>query len=95
MPSAHGGLGFGRGRAALPDSFHAPSGGGLPCAGPYGPDLLHAAQQSFVDGWQQAMWAGVAVMGDLSVSIAFRGPGRTATPADADRTEAAEALTAP
>ncbi|MFJ3037353.1 MFS transporter [Streptomyces tendae] len=63
-------------------------------AGPYGPDLLHAAQQSFVDGWQQAMWAGVAVMGVLFVYVAFRGPGRTA-PADADQPEAAEALTGP
>jgi len=63
-------------------------------AGPYGPDLLHAAQQSFVDGWQQAMWAGVAVMGVLFVYVAFRGPGRTA-PADADEPEVAEALTGP
>ncbi|MET8483262.1 MFS transporter [Streptomyces tendae] len=63
-------------------------------AGPYGPDLLHAAQQSFVDGWQQAMWAGVAVMGALFVYVAFRGPGGTA-PADADEPEAAEALTGP
>ncbi|MGW7566251.1 MFS transporter [Streptomyces tendae] len=63
-------------------------------AGPYGPDLLHAAQQSFVDGWQQAMWAGVAVMGVLFVYVAFRGPGSTA-PADADEPEAAEALTGP
>ncbi|MGW5761522.1 MFS transporter [Streptomyces tendae] len=63
-------------------------------AGPYGPDLLHAAQQSFVDGWQQAMWAGVAVMGVLFVYVAFRGPGGTA-PADADEPEAAEALTGP
>ncbi|GHB89061.1 MULTISPECIES: MFS transporter [Streptomyces] len=62
-------------------------------AGPHGPDLLHAAQQSFVDGWQQAMWAGVAVMGVLFVYVALRGPGRTA-PADADEPEAAEALTA-
>ncbi|NEV86362.1 MFS transporter [Streptomyces tendae] len=61
-------------------------------AGPYGPDLLHAAQQSFVDGWQQAMWVGVAVMGALFVYVAFRGPGGTA-PADADEPEAAEALT--
>ncbi|MGW4427869.1 MFS transporter [Streptomyces tendae] len=63
-------------------------------AGPYGPDLLHAAQQSFVDGWQQAMWAGVAVMGALFVYVAVRGPGGTA-PADADEPEAAEALTGP
>ncbi|MFF0644124.1 MFS transporter [Streptomyces tendae] len=63
-------------------------------AGPYGPDLLHAAQQSFVDGWQQAMWAGVAVMGALFVYVAVRGPGGTA-PADADEPEAAEVLTGP
>ncbi|MFI1753270.1 MFS transporter [Streptomyces sp. NPDC020571] len=63
-------------------------------AGPYGPDLLHAARQSFVDGWQQAMWAGVAVMGVLLVCVAFRGPGRTA-PVDTDEPEAAEALAAP
>ncbi|MFE0413945.1 MFS transporter [Streptomyces tendae] len=63
-------------------------------AGPHGPDLLHAAQQSFVDGWQQAMWVGVAVMGVLFVHVAFRGPGGTA-PADADEPEAAEALTGP
>jgi EmrB/QacA subfamily drug resistance transporter len=56
-------------------------------------DLLHAAQQSFVDGWQQAMWAGVAVMGVLFVYIAFRGPDNTA-PALADETEATEAVAA-
>ncbi|WP_329126751.1 MFS transporter [Streptomyces sp. NBC_01465] len=36
--------------------------------------IVQAAQQSFVDGWQQAMWAGVAVMGALFVYIALRGP---------------------
>src|SRR2546423_629759 len=45
--------------------------------GPHAPDLLHAAQQSFVDGWRQAMWAGAAVMGVLFVFIAFRGPRNT------------------
>ncbi|MBD0735255.1 MFS transporter [Streptomyces sp. CBMA29] len=30
--------------------------------GPAAPALVRAARQSFVDGWQQAMWAGVAVM---------------------------------
>lgn len=29
---------------------------------PDAPALIRAARQSFVDGWQQAMWAGVAVM---------------------------------
>jgi EmrB/QacA subfamily drug resistance transporter len=45
--------------------------------GPHAQDLLHAAQQSFVDGWQQAMWAGTAIMGALFLYIAFRGPENT------------------
>ncbi|GAA3827644.1 hypothetical protein GCM10022206_77880 [Streptomyces chiangmaiensis] len=61
--------------------------------GPHAQDLLHAAQQSFVDGWQQAMWAGAAVMGVLFVYIAFRGPKNTPS-AVADETEAAEAVAA-
>ncbi|TMR94922.1 MFS transporter [Nonomuraea basaltis] len=36
--------------------------------------LVDAARQSFVDGWQQAMWAGVIVMGVLFVYAAVRGP---------------------
>ena len=39
-----------------------------------GPALIRAAQESFVDGWQQAMWAGVAVMTALFVSVLTRGP---------------------
>ncbi|WP_440065850.1 MFS transporter [Streptosporangium sp. OZ121] len=62
-------------------------------AGPRAQDLLHAAQQSFVDGWQQAMWAGAAVMGVLFVYIAFRGP-RNTTPAVTDKTEAPESVAA-
>lgn len=31
-------------------------------AGTQAPALIHAAQESFIDGWQQAMWTGVAVM---------------------------------
>jgi EmrB/QacA subfamily drug resistance transporter len=62
-------------------------------AGPHAQDLLHAAQQSFVDGWQQSMWAGTAVMGALLVYIVFRGPKNT-TPAVTDEAETAEALAA-
>ncbi|MGH4031832.1 MFS transporter [Actinomycetota bacterium Odt1-20B] len=51
-------------------------------AGPHAPDLVHAAQQSFVDGWQQAMWAGVIVMGALFLHIVTRGPKRPARAAD-------------
>ncbi len=48
-----------------------------PSTGWYTGDLVHAAQQSFIDGWQQAMWAGVTVMGVLFVYIALRGPKST------------------
>jgi EmrB/QacA subfamily drug resistance transporter len=42
-------------------------------AGSHARQIVHAAQQSFVDGWQQAMWAGVVVTGALFVYIALRG----------------------
>jgi EmrB/QacA subfamily drug resistance transporter len=61
-------------------------------AGPHAQDLVHAAQQSFVDGWQQAMWAGVAVMGALFLSIALRGPKNPAP--TADEAEAAKIVAA-
>ncbi|KUL58488.1 MFS transporter [Streptomyces sp. NRRL S-1521] len=48
-----------------------------PTTGSHAPHLIHAAQQSFVDGWQQAMWIGTAVMGVLLVYIALHGPKRT------------------
>ncbi|QFU88348.1 MFS transporter [Amycolatopsis sp. YIM 10] len=41
-------------------------------AGPHAQEIVHAAQQSFVDGWQQAMWAGVVVMGVLFAYIVLR-----------------------
>ncbi|WP_149551235.1 MFS transporter [Streptomyces marokkonensis] len=53
-----------------------------PGSGAHAQDLIHAAQQAFVDGWQQSMWAGVAVMGALFVWITWRGPGRPAPTAD-------------
>ncbi|MFE6489543.1 MFS transporter, partial [Streptomyces sp. NPDC057757] len=46
-------------------------------AGPYAQSLIRAAQESFVDGWQQAMWAGVAVMAALFFYVLTRGPQRT------------------
>ncbi|GAB3210266.1 MFS transporter [Marinactinospora endophytica] len=51
--------------------------------GAHAQDLIHAAQQSFVDGWQQAMWAGAAVMAALLAYVALRGPKNTA-PRQAD-----------
>ncbi|PXY24667.1 MFS transporter [Prauserella muralis] len=62
-------------------------------AGPHAPQIVQAAQQSFVDGWQQAMWAGVVVTGALLVYIALRGPDN-ATPRAADEAETAESIPA-
>ncbi|SFK61262.1 MFS transporter [Streptomyces pini] len=61
--------------------------------GPHAQDLLRAAHESFVDGWQQAMWAGAAIMGALLVYIALRGPRNTPS-AVADETDPAEAVSA-
>lgn len=49
-----------------------------PGTGGRAPELIHAAQQSFVDGWQQSMWIGAAVMALLLVYVALRGPKATA-----------------
>ncbi|MBY8880099.1 MFS transporter [Actinacidiphila acidipaludis] len=64
-------------------------------AGPQGPALLRAARQSFVVGWQHAMWAGVAVMAALFLYLVARGPqspGRTpeATPGMEGRSSGSE-----
>ncbi|GAA1780025.1 MFS transporter [Streptomonospora arabica] len=56
--------------------------------GPHAQQIVHAAQQSFVDGWQQAMWAGAAVMGALLVYISLRGP-RNAAPVAVDGADGA------
>jgi EmrB/QacA subfamily drug resistance transporter len=55
-------------------------------AGPASQALIRAAQESFVDGWQQAMWAGAAVMAILFVYVLARGPQRTpsGTPTDTE-----------
>ncbi|AGP38307.1 hypothetical protein BE04_33070 [Sorangium cellulosum] len=41
---------------------------------PYSRALIRSAQESFVDGWQQAMWVGVAVMAVLLIYVLARGP---------------------
>ncbi|MER6133689.1 MFS transporter [Streptomyces sp. NPDC001815] len=52
-------------------------------AGPDAEVLIRAARESFVDGWQHAMWAGVAVMAALLLYVLARGPQHpTHTPAD-------------
>jgi hypothetical protein len=39
---------------------------------------VRVSNELFVDGWQQAMWAGVAVMTILLVYVLARGPRRVA-----------------
>lgn len=58
-------------------------------AGPHTDQLLSAAQEAFVAGWQQAMWVGVAVIAVLAVFILIRGP--QSTPAASSGTEPADA----
>lgn len=41
-----------------------------------GTTLVRAAQESFVDGWQRSMWAGVVVMAALFAYVLVRGPER-------------------
>lgn len=44
-------------------------------AGAYSEQLLHAAQQSFVDGWQTSMFVSAGVMAVLFVFLILFGPG--------------------
>lgn len=57
--------------------------------GPQRDALVQAAQDSFVEGWQQAMWAGAAVMAVLFAYVLVRGPRRAAD--EVDETENAPA----
>nr|WP_199702697.1 MFS transporter [Jiangella rhizosphaerae] len=66
--------------AATADTAREGIANAVEAAGSAGPDahhLLDAARQSYVDGWQQAMWVGVAVMVALAAYIALRGPKNT------------------
>jgi EmrB/QacA subfamily drug resistance transporter len=48
-------------------------------AHPYSKALFRSAQESFVRGWRQAMWAGVIVMTIVLVYVLVRGPERTSS----------------
>jgi Na+/melibiose symporter-like transporter len=41
---------------------------------PYAAGVFHSAQEAFVQGWQQAMWAGVVVMVLLLIYVLLLGP---------------------
>lgn len=64
-----------------------------PGAGSQAPALVRVAQESFVDGWQNAMWVGAAVMGILFVYVLACGP-RRATSARDDTEADSDALAA-
>lgn len=49
-------------------------------AGDFAGQILLAAHEAFVSGWQQAMWAGVAVMVVLVAFVIVRGPRRVDLP---------------
>ncbi|MDG4816042.1 MFS transporter [Micromonospora sp. WMMD956] len=63
-------------------------------AGAQAPALVRAAQESFVDGWQQAMWAGVAVMTVLLGYVLARGPRRARPTPPATAPESTSDVTA-
>jgi EmrB/QacA subfamily drug resistance transporter len=44
--------------------------------------LVRAARESFVEGWQHAMWVGVGVMAALLIYVLARGPQRTSRHTD-------------
>ncbi|WP_020418558.1 MFS transporter [Amycolatopsis sp. ATCC 39116] len=50
-------------------------------AGSHAAQIVHAARESFVAGWQHAMWAGAAVMAVLALYVAVRGPKNRGRPA--------------
>ncbi|WP_431921027.1 MFS transporter [Amycolatopsis tucumanensis] len=59
-------------------------------AGSHAAQIVHAARESFVAGWQHAMWAGAGVMAVLAVYVAVRGPKNRSRPA-ADTTASSRA----
>lgn len=50
-------------------------------AGGYAEQILTAANEAFIAGWQQAMWVGVVVMTVLVIFVLFRGP-TSSTPSE-------------
>lgn len=62
-------------------------------AGPKAEALIRAAQGSFVDGWQRAMWAGFAVMATLFVYVLARGPRNASTGLSIDETPTDDTIT--
>ncbi|GGP34104.1 MFS transporter [Saccharothrix coeruleofusca] len=74
------GAGLGAGLGAVPaDAANAAREGvatAVEAAGPGGQALVLAAQESFVDGWRTALWAGAAVMAVLFAYLVAARPTR-------------------
>jgi MFS family permease len=64
-------------------------------AGPQAHALTLAARESFVSGWQNAMWAGAVVMGIVFLVIAVPGSRRRPEPTGADTPAEEELLAGP
>lgn len=60
-------------------------------AGSQAEQLINAARESFITGWQQAMWVGVGALAALFIYVVLRGP-KPAAPLD-DSNEDAELTT--
>jgi len=55
--------------------------------GAHAEQILTAANEAFIAGWQQAMWVGVAVMAVLVIFVLFRGPRPASSAALHDTTD--------
>ena len=62
------------------DTARAGVANAIAAAGPDAEALVRAARESFVVGWQQAMWAGVVATAVLFVHVLARGPRRATAP---------------
>ncbi|UYO96504.1 MFS transporter [Microbacterium sp. M28] len=74
--------------SGVPEEFAATAREGLANAaaisrnaGAHAEQIITAANEAFIAGWQQAMWVGVAVMTVLVIFVLFRGPG-SSTPSE-------------
>jgi fucose permease len=75
--------------APFPDDVAATAREGIgaafavaPQAGTQAPQLIHAAQAAFVDGWVSSMWVGVVVVAIVFLFVLVRGPRRGAVGAE-------------
>lgn len=63
-------------------------------AGSYSQQILTAAREAFIAGWQHAMWVGVAVIAALTLFILINGPKKVAATEEDEHPAAADATAA-